>query len=72
MTKFIDDITEYDYGDIMTLPEFLSSCKYGAFIDYDGFGHAACNGKVNSDLDIRPSKLNEIPEGTTHIVWFNR
>lgn len=61
-----------DFGDVMTVEHFRASCKAGAFIDYDGFGNPAKDGKVAGRLEIQPSRLHEIPEDATHIVWFNR
>lgn len=59
----------------LTVEEFIADCKHGAFIDYDGMGEAEVNGVV-LEKDrfkwIYPSKLHEIPEGTTHIRWYNR
>ena len=61
-----------DYGDVMTLKEFITSCVCGAFIDYDGFGHPMKDGKYDGEIEIKPSAIGNIPEGTTHMIWYNR
>jgi hypothetical protein len=60
------------YGDLMTVKEYLSNVKCGGFIDYDGFGQPAKDGKM-ADVAISPSSGSfDIPEDATHIVWYNR
>jgi hypothetical protein len=61
-----------DYGDLMTVKDFMDSCVIGAFIDYDGYGHPVKDGKMMGSVAVLPSKRREIPEDATHIVWFNR
>lgn len=68
--NYKDEIPEY--GDIMTVDEFKSSVIDGSFIDYDGHGHPAREGKMEGDLMIYPSIVNDIPKDATHIVWFNK
>ena len=71
-----------DYGDLMTVEEFVKCVESGGFIDYDGWGNPAQDPKllpwlVESDIkmddsiNIIPSKMN-IPRDATHIVWYNR
>lgn len=55
----------------MTVKEFVASVEVNAFIDYDGFGYPVKNNKHNGQV-ILPSRVDEIPKDTTHIVWFNR
>ena len=60
--------------DVMTLEEWRACCDCGGFIDYDGFGYYS-DGKVMwTDHTAHPSERNLVkpPEGTTHVVWFNR
>lgn len=59
-------------GDLMTVKDFRDACKVGAFIDYDGFGHPVKRGKMAGEITVIPSKVDEIPEDATHIIWFNR
>lgn len=65
------DKTIPTYGDVMTVADFLESCRDGMFIDYDGHGHAAKDGWCSS-IRIYPSALESIPSDATHIVWYNR
>lgn len=62
-----------DYGDRMTLADFIASVKAGAFIDYDGFGRYARDGQ-ESNIEIHPSdvKHDAIRPDFTEIVWYNR
>jgi len=62
-----------EYGDHMTIEEFVQSCKVGLFIDYDGFGRFATKDKESS-LMISPSGLKKItiPKWATHVMWYNR
>lgn len=72
-----------DYGDHMSLDQFIQAVDQMAFIDYDGFGKLATDDDMSNIL-IRPSdvftkkektfkkKFLKITEGYTHIVWFNR
>ena len=62
------------YGDLMPLPQWIANCREGCFIDYDGFGNLS-DGKEMSNITVVPSNVFEdkgVPEGFTHIVWFNR
>lgn len=60
------------HDDVYTVAEFKSFCKDGAFIDYDGFGCPVKDKLADPSIDIKPSKLHEIPDDATHIVWYNR
>ena len=75
------DIDPPDYGDVMTVAEFLEDVENGNLIDYDGHGYPMRDGKIahgrNTGFDyefvVRPSKGKDgIPADATHIVWFNR
>jgi hypothetical protein len=69
-----------EYGDLMKLEDFQAHCRDSFFVDYDGYGHpvgseAGFNeGQLRMDpnVTIIPSECDDIPEGTTHVVWFNR
>ena len=70
-----------DYDDLMTIEDFISYCKSGSFIDYDGYGHLADQNQMYWQTYIFPSeilklvksnKLKRLNEKYTHIVWFNR
>lgn len=58
--------------DVYTVKEFREACACGGFIDYDGYGYPVKDGKADPDVIIQPSRLGEIPDDATHIVWFNR
>jgi len=62
-----------NYGDHMTLEEFIENVNDGGFIDYDGSGHYATETEM-SDISIYPSDIegNSYRKDFTHIVWFNR
>jgi hypothetical protein len=67
--RYIETIPED--SDVMTVEEFIHSCELGFFIDYDGVGHPAKDGKMSAVV-VKPSTRKEIPKDATHIVWFNR
>jgi len=59
--------------DIYTVEEFLSICKIGGFIDYDGYGHPVKDKRADDSITVLPSNAEKtIPKGFTHIVWYNR
>ncbi len=59
-------------NEVFTVQEFKIRCRDKLFIDYDGHGYAAKNGKMNGKIIIKPSRISEIPPDATHVVWFNR
>jgi len=61
------------YGSIMSLSEFVSCCKDGGFIDYDGSGEYIRDGKM-SGISIYPSDItsNRYRKDFTEIIWFNK
>lgn len=59
-------------ADVMTVRTFQDMVKYGAFIDYDGFGYPVKDDLADHDIIVKPSRLEMIPADATHIVWFNR
>lgn len=62
-----------NYGDVMTLKDFVSCCKCGGFIDYDGSGNYMKDGKI-SNINILPSdvKYGMVRKDFDQIIWFNR
>lgn len=70
MVKYEGEIP--DYGDLMTVEDFVSNCESGVFIDYDGHGYPCKDGKCYQGFVICPSSRRFIPSDATHIVWFNR
>ena len=60
-----------DYGDLMTIAEFLEHVESGLFTDDDGMGSAVKDG-LRGEEYIYPSSLDSIPPDVTHIQWFNK
>jgi hypothetical protein len=60
------------YGDLMSVDEFSASCDCGGFIDYDGYGYAVRDQKMDNRHQIYPSMVKMIPSDATHILWFNK
>lgn len=67
-----------EYGDLMTVEEYLAQVESGSFIDDDGNGRAVKDGMVEDwtgnfgENDILPSEGDsKIPLDATHVVWFN-
>lgn len=69
-----------DFGDLMTVEDWLAAVKQGAFIDYDGHGRAVKGDKMDgrsmfledSGAIIPSDGDSRIPLDATHIMWFNR
>ena len=64
---------DYDYGDRMSMKTFISCCKSGGFIDYDGFGRYI-KGNEESDIDVYPSDITsgKYRKDFDEVMWFNR
>jgi hypothetical protein len=62
-----------DYGQIMTLSDFIKNVKSGGFIDYDGYGNY-CRDGMMSNIEIFPSdvKHDKVRTDFDTIIWFNR
>lgn len=58
---------------VMSLTDFIDTCKSGGFIDYDGFGRYVKDGKT-SNIEIYPSDVEYLSLRTDFdtIVWYNR
>lgn len=67
-------------GDLMTVKEFKEACECNALMDYDGMGDLVKDGEIVTPLDgdglmpqwIYPSECDSIPDGITHILWYNK
>ncbi len=66
MIIFTEEIPEY--GDLMTLEEFLHDVKDGCITDYDGTGHWSNGFSMSREGNV----FGKTPEGATHVVWFNK
>jgi hypothetical protein len=62
-----------DYGDVMSLEDFIGCVNVGGFIDYDGWGYYVKDNQA-SNVKILPSDVNHnsIRKDFDTIVWFNR
>lgn len=69
--KYVGEIP--NYGSVMTIKSFISSCKGGMFIDEDGYGFYIKDGK-ETDIEIRPSDVeyNAVRNDFTQMIWFNK
>lgn len=73
MPKFIYAITDKHWGILYTIEEFKNAIESGEITDDDGFGEWSIL-THHSDEDFSPSDfdVNKIPEGATHVIWYNR
>lgn len=62
-----------EYGEHLTLNEFVESCESGALINYDGFGNYATE-DLCSDILVYPSDItaNRYRRDFSNVVWYNR
>lgn len=62
-----------NYGDIMSLKEFIENVECGGFIDYDGYGYYVRDNK-ESNITINPSDVaaGAIRKDFDTIIWYNR
>lgn len=63
----------FDFGEVMPLAEFADLVESGCIIDDAGYGCLA-TAENTSDLDTFPSSfcLEAVPDGFTHVAWFNK
>ena len=61
-----------DEDEVYTVDEFKKAVECNVLIDYDGYGYPVKNKLADPSIIILPSKIDQIPEDATHIVWFNR
>jgi hypothetical protein len=70
-------------GDLMKLEDFQAHCRDSFFVDYDGYGHPVgiesgffkgdgAPLRMDPNVTVIPSECDDVPEGTTHVIWFNR
>ena len=64
---------ELDRKCLMTINEFKSNCRYGAFMDTDGVGYYATDKEV-SNIEASPNAFRQgiIREDFTHVCWYNK
>lgn len=74
ITKFTWEPIDPEFGDLMTIQEFIECVKDGTFIDYDGFGNYATATHV-SNAYLQPSDIKDKGFDVlnfTHVLWYNR
>ena len=77
--KFKEEMAMYEYSkyiedddDVYDIVEFEEDVAFSNFIDDDGIGSFAKDGKYMS-ATFCPSQFKEMkPEDATHVVWFNK
>lgn len=62
---------------VLTLDDFISDCKDGYLIDYDGFGYYSNSKTEHEDLDelrVYPSQVTQriINRDYKYVHWYNR
>lgn len=62
-----------EYGDHMTMKDFIGYCKSGCFIDDDGSGYYATKDKM-TDIPVYPSDITSgnYRKDFDYVVWFNK
>jgi hypothetical protein len=63
-----------DYGDLMTIAEFMGAVVSGGLIDYDGNGVLVKDDQESNQF-ISPSNAQVIlyeNQWATHVMWFNK
>ena len=62
-----------DYGDIMTIKDWIHIVDSGGFIDYDGHGNLAMKDKM-SELQVKPSfvKNGKITKVIVGFDWLTQ
>lgn len=62
---------------VLTLDDFISDCKDGYLIDYDGFGYYSNSKSEHEDRDelrVYPSQVTQgiINRDYKYVHWYNR
>lgn len=60
-----------DYGDLMTLKDFVECVESGGFINYDGHGYYS-DGQWMFEKVIPSDIKGKKPKNYSHVVWFNK
>jgi hypothetical protein len=64
-----------EYGDLMSLKDFIDCCNDGLFIDEDGSG-VYCNSTHESNINAIPSMISDgiiiNDPKLTHVMWYNK
>lgn len=61
-------------GEYMTVEEFRQGIEDTSLTDDDGFAYAVGRGGdiACTSETFTPSQVERLPEGTSHIIWFNK
>lgn len=71
MNEEIDWNNGPDGGYMMTIDEWKESVESGGFIPDDGHGRWLKDGKPFSN-EFSDDVFGPVPEGVTHVEWFNK
>lgn len=63
--------TVTDDDETCEIEEFYDLCGAGLFKDVDGPCYPIKDGQANLSIHIYPSKPDNVPAGTTSVVWFD-
>ena len=72
--RILDHLDPFpDYGDLMTLEEFVEACVEGSFGNDDGTGCYATKSGM-SRIYAHPTDMcaGKIDRSWTHVMWFNK
>lgn len=61
-----------DDGELMTVDEFEDEVDFALLGDSDGFGRIVRDNMMANYFVVKPTKINEIPNCATHVIWFQR
>lgn len=65
-----------DYGELMSLQDFIQKCGEGLFVDTDGTGYYSDGRIFWKDKPARPSDMirYKVSFDTKHryVIWFNK
>lgn len=62
-------------GDAIVMSEWIERVEDGLFIDYNGTGYYGVmsgGALLESDIEARPSELEQRPTWATWVLWYNR
>lgn len=65
-----------DYGELMTISEFVTGVEIGMYTDSDGYGYLSdgafmCRHEEVTPSDVKDCRLECAPS-YTHVMWFNK
>lgn len=67
MREYKEELTNKDYGDLMTVEEFNIAVEVGFIMDDDGQGYWVKDNKESND-----EVFNTQPLDATHVMWYNK